>query len=177
MTAISDEHSAGFNAIGGEFGHMVINRGGRLCGCGRKGCWEAYSSATGLIRSTREAMEEWAKAGKKTLLTELTDGDPAKVSGRTAFNAAEAGDEAGKQVVEEYIRDLACGITNVISLLQPEVLSIGGGICNQGDSLLLPLKELVYKEVYGSDIAPRTDIRIAALGNDAGILGAALLHR
>lgn len=168
---------SGFNAIGGEFGHMVIKKDGRRCGCGRKGCWEAYSSATGLIRSTREAMEEWTKAGRKTVLTELAGGDPAAVSGRTAFDGADRGDEASRQVIADYIADLACGIANVINLLQPEVLSIGGGICNQGDALLLPLREQVYKEIYMGDMAPRTDIRIATLGNDAGILGAALLHR
>ncbi len=168
---------SGFNSIGGEFGHMVIRKDGRRCGCGRKGCWETYSSATGLIRSTRETMEAWMNAGKKTLLTELTGGDPAAVTGKTAFDGAARGDEAGKQVVEDYIADLACGIANVINLLQPEVLSIGGGICNQGDALLIPLREQVYKEIYMGDAAPRTDIRIAALGNDAGILGAALLHR
>ena len=86
-----------------------------------------------------------------------------------------AGDEAAKEVVDSYIKHLACGLINIINIFQPEVLSIGGGISNEKDNLLTPLVPLVRAETYGSGIVAPTDIRIATLGNDAGIIGAALL--
>lgn len=98
-----------------------------------------------------------------------------KVSARTAFNAMRAGDKAGKEVVDKYIKYLACGITNTINIFQPDILCIGGGVCNEGDPLLLPLKELVAKEIYTKNSAKNTEIVIAKLGNDAGIIGAAFL--
>ena len=98
-----------------------------------------------------------------------------KVSGRTSFDAMRAGDETAKEVVDSYIKHLACGLINIINIFQPEVLSIGGGISNEKDNLLTPLVPLVRAETYGSGIVAPTDIRIATLGNDAGIIGAALL--
>ena len=149
---------------------MVINADGPKCTCGRRGCFEVYSSATGLIRMTKEAMEKHPES----VLHKECEAD-GKVSGRTAFNAMRKGDAAAKEVVDEYIRYLACGITNTINIFQPDVLCIGGGVCNEGDPLLLPLKELVAKEVYTKDSPNNTKIVIAELGNDAGIIGAAFL--
>ena len=98
-----------------------------------------------------------------------------KVSARTAFNAMRKGDATAKQVVDDYIKYLACGIANTINIFQPDILCIGGGVCNEGDPLLLPLKELVAKEVYTRNSEKNTEIVIAKLGNDAGIIGAAFL--
>ena len=98
-----------------------------------------------------------------------------KVSGRTAFNAMRAGDKAGAEVVDEYIRYLASGIVNMINIFQPEVLVIGGGICNEKEYLTAPLKKYVDEEQYTRNGTKKTEIRIAALGNDAGIIGAAML--
>jgi len=153
---------------GGEFGHMVIQHGGRLCTCGRYGCFETYASATGLINLTREEMER----SPGSLMHKLADGE---VNGRIAFDAMKQGDKAGTRVVDLFIGYLACGITNIINALQPEVLSIGGGVCNEGDALLLPLREKVFREVYGSPFLQSTEIRICTLGNDAGIIGAAMM--
>ena len=100
-----------------------------------------------------------------------------RISGKTAFAAARQGDAAGAEVVDEYIDYLACGIANIINIFQPDVLSIGGGICHEGDYLLKPLNERVFKEVYTKDREPKTKIMIASLGNDAGIIGAAALGR
>ncbi|MBP3798625.1 MAG: ROK family glucokinase [Ruminococcus sp.] len=161
---------SGFNFAGAEIGHMVINADGPKCTCGRRGCFEVYSSATGLIRMTKEAMEKHPES----VLHKECEAD-GKVSGRTAFNAMRKGDAAAKEVVDEYIRYLACGITNTINIFQPDVLCIGGGVCNEGDPLLLPLKELVANEVYTKDSPNNTKIVIAELGNDAGIIGAAFL--
>lgn len=161
---------SGFNFAGAEIGHTVIDPNGPECTCGRKGCFEVFSSATGLIRMTKEAMEYnkesllWAESNKE-----------GKVSARTAFNAMRKGDAAAKAVVDKYIRYLACGITNTINIFQPDILCIGGGVCNEGDPLLIPLKELVEKEVYTKNSPKNTEIVIAQLGNDAGIIGAAFL--
>ena len=100
-----------------------------------------------------------------------------KVSGRTSFDAMRAGDEAAKEVVDSYIKHLACGLINIINIFQPEVLSIGGGISNEKDNLLNPIKERIKGETYSRDNIKATDIRIATLRNDAGIIGAAVLGR
>ncbi|MGN0601645.1 MAG: ROK family protein [Oscillospiraceae bacterium] len=161
---------SGFNFAGAEIGHTVIDPNGPECTCGRKGCFEVFSSATGLIRMTKEAMEY----NKDSLLWEAGNQE-GKVSARTAFNAMRMGDQTAKAVVDKYIRYLACGITNTINIFQPDILCIGGGVCNEGDPLLVPLKELVEKEVYTKNSAKNTEIVIAQLGNDAGIIGAAFL--
>ncbi len=161
---------SGFNFAGAEIGHTVIDPNGPECTCGRKGCFEVFSSATGLVRMTKEAMLE----DKASVMWQMNEED-GKVSARTAFNAMRAGDRAGKAVVDKYIKYLACGITNTINIFQPDILCIGGGVCNEGDPLLLPLKELVAKEVYTKNSAKNTEIVIAKLGNDAGIIGAAFL--
>ncbi len=166
---------SGFNFAGAELGHIVIEKDGKPCTCGRKGCWEAYSSATGLVNMTKEKIEECRKTGRETMMEKMIGGDIDHVSGKTAFAAMKQGDEVAAEVVDEYISYLACGIVNIINIFQPEILSIGGGICNEGDYLLKPLEEKVFKETYTREGTPRTQIKIAKLGNDAGIIGAAFL--
>ena len=158
---------------GAELGHMVIEYDGRQCSCGRRGCFEAYSSATALVALTREKYAET----HSPIVTEMCDGDPMKIGGKTAFAAMRKGCKASAEVVDYYIKHLACGIANLINIFQPNVLLIGGGVCNEGDPLLLPLRAEVAKEVYSADNVLKTDIRIATLGNDAGIIGAAALVR
>ncbi len=162
---------AGSNFGGAEIGHTVIQVDGAQCSCGRKGCFEAYSSATGLIRMTKEKMEQVPDSALHTITAERSG----KVSARTAFDAMRQGDKAGKEVVDDYIKYLAAGITNTINIFQPDVLCIGGGVCNEGDPLLLPMKALVEKEVYTRNSPKNTKIVIAELGNDAGLIGAAFL--
>ena len=171
---IDNKVYSGFNAAGAELGHIVIQHGGRACSCGRKGCWEAYSSATGLINMTRDKIEECMRTGRPTAMIESTDGGK-NVSGRTSFNAMRAGDEAAREVVDEYISYLACGLINIVNIFQPEVISLGGGISNERENLLRPLMPLIEAQQYGAGSVPQTKIRIAKLGNDAGIIGAALL--
>ncbi len=161
---------SGFNFAGAEIGHTVVDPNGPQCTCGRKGCFEVFSSATGLIRMTKEAME----ADPTSIMNKMSE-EMGKVSARTAFNAMREGDKAGKEVVDKYIKYLALGITNTINIFQPDILCIGGGVCNEGDPLLLPLKELVAKEVYTRNSKKNSEIVIAKLGNDAGIIGAAFL--
>lgn len=164
----------GFNSAGGELGHTVICVDGRPCTCGRRGCWEAYSSATGLICTTMEKLDECEKTGRKTKMTDLV-AEKSRVTGRTAFDAMRAGDAAGTEVVAEYVKYLSVGLANMINIFQPEVILIGGGISNEGQSLVNMLKDDVRKQTYGSAYAPNTEIRIATLKNDAGIIGAAVL--
>ena len=168
---------SGFNYAGGELGHTVIERGGRPCTCGRKGCWEAYSSATGLVNITKDYIIAARENGEKTSMEDMISGDLSKVSARTAFNAMKEGDKVGAAAVDEYISYLACGIVNVINIFQPNVLVIGGGVCNEGENLTRPLLEKVYSETYSREGTPRTEIKIAKLGNDAGIIGAAVLGK
>lgn len=156
---------------GAELGHMVIEYGGRPCTCGRHGCFEAYGSATALIQMTKEAFE----VHPETLMREMCGGDVSRVGGKTAFAAMKKGDRTASQVVDAYIGYLACGTANLINIFQPEVLTIGGGISGEGDYLIVPLKEKLTHEIYSKDGVLKTDIRIAELGNDAGIIGAAAL--
>lgn len=168
---INNKVYSGFNYAGAELGHTVIEAGGRKCTCGRRGCWEAYSSATGLINMTKEKLEET----KDTIMWEMVGGDIEKVSGRTAFDAMRKGDKAGKDVVDKYIFYLAAGITNMINIFQPEVLVIGGGVCNEKNYLTDPINEIVAVEQYSRHSDKKTEVKIAELGNDAGIIGAAML--
>lgn len=164
---------SGFNYAGAELGHTVIEYNGRQCSCGRKGCFEAYASATALVNMTKEKLA----ACKDTLMWEMCGNDLNKADARIAFAAMKKGDRAGKEVVDMYISYLACGITNMINIFQPEVLLIGGGVCNERDYLLKPLTEIVNADQYTRNQAVKTEIKIAALGNDAGIVGAAALGR
>ena len=165
---INDRIYSGFNFAGAEIGHTVIEVGGAECSCGRRGCFEAYSSATGLIRMTKEAMGAHPESKMHEMM-----GD--HISGRLAFNAMREGDAAAKEVVDKYIKYLAAGIANTINVFQPEVLCIGGGVCNEGDALMVPLREAVANEVYSKRSAKNTKLVRAALGNEAGIIGAAFL--
>lgn len=162
----------GFNFAGGELGHIVIEKGGRQCGCGRRGCWETYSSATGLTNMTREKVTELSLQGIPSLMVDEYRAN-GKVTARTAFDAMRRGDTAAAQVVDTYISYLACGVANIVNIFQPEVLSIGGGICNEKHYLLDPLQAIVDREQYTRSDAVKTAIRIAEMGNDAGIVGAA----
>ena len=164
----------GFNNAAGELGHIVIQVDGEPCTCGRRGCWEAYSSATGLIRMTREKLEECQAQGRETKMTELVAAK-GKINGRTAFEGKRMGDEAASEVVDQYIKYLASGLASMINIFQPEVLSIGGGISNEGQYLLDLVTPLVRRQQYGTGLVPNTDLRIATLKNDAGIIGAAVL--
>lgn len=164
----------GFNSAAGELGHIVIEVDGRPCSCGRKGCWEAYSSATGLINMTKEKLAECKEQNRATVMTEIA-AQKGKVNGRTAFDGMRAGDTAATEVVNEYVKYLASGIASMINIFQPEVLSIGGGISNEGQYLLDLVIPRVREQQYGTGLVPMTDIRIAQLRNDAGIIGAAVL--
>ena len=164
---------AGFNGAGGELGHMTLVVDGVPCTCGRKGCWECYSSATALIRMTKEALD--TDPNKESLLWKMVEQE-GKVSGKTAYAAAAQGDALGQSVVDKFEHYLAMGIASIINIFQPEMLIIGGGVSKEGDRLLNSLNKRVFSEVYTRGV-PQTQLKIATLGNDAGIVGAAMLGR
>lgn len=161
----------GFSYAGAELGHAVIAVDGEQCTCGRKGCLEAYASATALIKQTQKAMIN----DKYSSMWEIVDGDITKVNGKTAFDGMRENDETATEVVDSYITYLGVGIANMINIFQPEVLCIGGGICKEGDTLIKPLTEKVTPQTYARKEENRTRIVVAQLGNDAGVIGAAML--
>ena len=161
----------GCNDAGGELGHMTIKFDGEPCNCGRIGCWERYASATALVNQTKAAMLEH----KDSVMWQLTSGDINNAGGRTAFDAMRIGDKWGAEVVDNYIRYIAVGTTNIVNIFQPEMICFGGGICNEGETLLAPIREHVARERYSKKQEVQTEICRATLGNDAGIIGAACL--
>ncbi|MBR5438378.1 MAG: ROK family protein [Clostridia bacterium] len=162
---------AGCNDAGGELGHITIKFDGEQCNCGRIGCWERYASATALVNQTKAAM----MADKDSKMWELCGGDIENAGGRTAFDAMRAGDKCGTEVVDNYIRYIAIGTTDIVNIFQPEMLCFGGGICNEGETLLAPVRKYVAEWRYSKMQEKQTEICRATLGNDAGIIGAALV--
>ena len=163
---------SGSNYAGGELGHMVIVAGGKYCTCGRHGCWEAYASATALIYQTQIKMLD----DKASEMWNLVEGDLRNVTGRTAFDGYRMGDKSVCEVVDKYIQYIACGLTNVINIFQPDIICIGGGVSKEGDTLIAPLMGYVNAERFGKNLSKQTEIVTAQLGNDAGIIGAANLY-
>lgn len=161
----------GNRSAGAEIGHTVICMGGEQCTCGRKGCFEAYASATALIRETKKAM----KNNPDSKLWEIVGGDLDKVEGKTAFDGLHAGDKVAAGVIDGYVNCLAEGVANICNEFHPEAVLIGGGVSAAGDALMVPLREKVKTLIYGvADYAPVQILR-ATLGNDAGMFGAACL--
>lgn len=163
----------GFCYAAGEIGHMVIERNGKPCSCGRRGCFEVYASATALISAAREA----AISDQGSLLYTYSNGDPEHIDGRTVFCAANANDPVACNILNQFISYLAEGVANLINIFQPEILCIGGGLSGAGENLLAPLRKQVLPMTYSRDSIKNTRIICAELGNDAGIIGAALLER
>lgn len=156
---------------GTELGHTLLVAGGEPCTCGRRGCWESYSSATALIAQARRAAAE----NPDSLMNSLCNGDPKLIDGKMPFDAAQQGDLAAKGVVERYIQWLGEGIINMVNIFRPEKVIISGGVCGQGESLTGPLNAYIADRCFAGDRVFIPPIVIAALGNDAGIIGAANL--
>ena len=162
----------GYTGAASELGHMTIVVDGEPCACGRKGCFEAYASATALIRMTREAMAKHSESVMHKIATEQG------VDGRTAFTAQQMGDAAGDEVVKEYIRYLSIGIANIVNIFFPEVVALSGGVANQGENLLAPLRREVSQQEYGAAYtAKHPRLVCCTLGNTAGMIGAAMFAR
>ena len=160
----------GFNGFAAEMGHMIINYEGRECGCGKRGCLEAYSSATALVKECKRMMNLYPDSK----MWDLVSGDINAVSAKTPFDGAKMGDYAATAVINDFIDNLAYGISNVINIFQPSVLCIGGGISAQGETLMAPLRDRVSRLSFGRNKI-RTKLMVARFKNDAGIIGAAML--
>ncbi len=156
----------GANGVAGELGHVVTHHGGVKCSCGRSGCWEAYASVTALKRMTEENRDK-IKSIKPDEV----------VSGRTVFDYAQKGDKEAQRVRDEWIEEVAIGITDMVNIFQPKKLVIGGAISKEGDTIIKPVRD--YVEKYSYDIGPlkRTVIKASDIGGDAGIIGAAFLYK
>jgi len=156
-------------SAGAEGGHIVIRTGGEKCGCGRRGCLEAYASTTALLRQTKEAADK----NPQSLLAKMISENG--LDGKTVFAAARQEDKTAVSVLKKYIKYLGDGVTNFVNIFFPEVVVIGGGISNEGDFLIKPLQRYVSSHLYGKQYNPKVKVVKAALGNDAGIIGAASL--
>ena len=162
----------GINGCAGEGGHIVLVHGGEQCTCGRKGCWERYASANALIRQTMAAMDQC----KDSIMWGMVGGDLSRVDGRTAFEAMHQGDATARTVIDQYLCYLGGGLSNFVNIFQPEVIALGGGVSQARDEdLLLPLQSMVLEDCFGRAADRHTRLVKAKLGNDAGIIGAALL--
>ena len=168
---INNRLLTGFNFAGGEIGHFVIVEDGEPCNCGRKGCFEAYCSASALAADTIRAMF----LHPESVLWKLTEGDFTRVNGKTAFDGMRAGDAVSTEIVNEFISNLGVGLSSLVMLLQPEVIAIGGGISREGETLLAPLREIVETRSYYESATPRTRLTAAKFLGEAGIVGAAAL--
>ena len=160
----------GWSGVGIEPGHFTLVAGGVKCGCGNRGCFEAYASATALIRQTREAMITHPDCAIWNFADSVE-----QVNAKTVFDAAATGDPVAKAVVDQYEEYLAAGIGGIVNLFRPHAVILGGGVSNQGEALLVPLREKLKKYCYASQYIAPPQVVKATLGNDAGIIGAALL--
>lgn len=159
----------GYKSAGAEIGHMVIERGGDRCTCGRSGCFEAYCSARALTAKTKQAMEEDTSSEMWRAYSLQT------ADARTAFEFMNS-DRTAKKVAEWYLTRLACGLTNLANIFRPQVIMLGGGVAAQGSRLTIPLQALLDKELFGGTAYAPVKIACAALGGDAGAYGAAALN-
>ena len=158
---------SGAHNVGTELGHMMIVAGGELCTCGNRGCWERYASATALIRMGTEAAKKYPES--------VLNVDRA-LNAKDVMDAAKANDPAGLEAFDQYTTYLAVGIVNIINFVDPEIIAIGGGVSAAGEFLMKPIREKVAKTAFCKDM-PYARIELATLGNDAGIIGAAMLGR
>lgn len=156
---------------GGEAGHMVIVAEGEECSCGRKGCWEAYASASALMREGRIAAAKYPNSQ----IYNLVDGNIKLIDAKTVFDAADLKDPVAEEILDRYIKYVAIGLVNLVNIFQPEEVVIGGGICAQGDKVIEPVTKILEERVYGGEL--KSTVSIASLGNDAGIVGAAMLGK
>ncbi len=160
----------GLNFGGTEFGHMVIDYNGRLCTCGRKGCWEQYASASALISQTKDLLEQYPDS----ILAGIAANSFNQITELTAFEAARAGDERAKKLCQEYVHFFSEGLANIVNILMPEVVIIAGPISKLGNSLVYPLVDLLREKIYCRELHI-PEFKMAEMGSAGIIVGAAML--
>jgi glucokinase len=161
----------GYNGMAGEFGHMQVVPGGHACECGGTGCWEQYSSGNALLRIAR------AGIGQSTALTDLCGGDPDQLTGPMVTEAAEAGDDVALQAFASVGDWLGVGLANLVASFDPQVVVVGGGLSESGDLLLGPARRAMRESLVGAEHRTVPPVVRAALGPEAGAIGAADLAR
>jgi glucokinase len=161
----------GANGFGGEPGHMVVDPQGPPCPCGRRGCWERFASGSGLGRLAREA----AQSGRGSRMIALAGGDPEDVRGEHVTRAALEGDADALEVFRAFGWWAALGIANLVNVLDPEIVVVGGGLVGAGEIVLAPIREAFPQLVLAAEHRPQVPIVPAQLGNDAGAIGAGLI--
>lgn len=163
---------SGSDLMGAELGHTKLVYNGIRCTCGQNGCMESYCSATALIRQTKECMGNNADS----LMWDMCERDIEKIDSKIVFEAARLGDGTAVKIVDQYIDYLSCGISTFITIFRPEVIILGGGLIGANEVLLEPLKERIYANTFAASEIGIPRVVKAELGNDAGIVGAALLE-
>lgn len=163
---------AGADQMGAELGHTKLVYKGRQCTCGQFGCAESYCSASALIHQAKEAL----MGNADSVMLDLCDHDLSKIEGRTVFAALEKGDVTAQKVLDQYVEYLSCALSTFIAVFRPEIIILGGGVANAGKALCEPLKERLKVNTFAGDEIGVPDIMTAACGNDAGIIGAAMLE-
>ncbi len=166
--AVDGKLLSGSNGAAGELGHIVIQRNGKPCSCGRKGCFERYASATALVELTKNEIENCKKKSEPTMMALANE-----INARVAFDSYKNGDEAAKRVIQEYIDALSSGVVSLINIFQPDIFVIGGGVSGEKQFLIDLIQPIVDKEDYARRYEKKTEIVTAVCGNDAGIIGAA----
>ena len=160
----------GNESKGAQLGHATLVFNGRKCGCGRRGCLEAYASATALKKSTTYALNKHPES----LMHKIVE-DEGKVSAKTAFLAAREGDETAIKVVNDYVMYLSEGIMDICNIFRPQVIVLSGGVANEGEYLISKIENYLIEHEYGYKNAPKVVIKNAELGYNAGKVGAASL--
>jgi len=163
---------SGAHGLGSELGHMTLIKDGLQCTCGNKGCFEVYASATALVRYGRQIVIE----RPESLLHHAAGGDYRSVTAKMVMDSAKDGDIIALRVIDDYSDCLATGIASIMNSLDPEVIALGGGVSAAGDFLLNKvIAAMDGKGVFAGQ--KYADIRIAKSGNDAGLIGAAMLAK
>lgn len=167
---INGKVRSGFNGVGSEIGHMIVGENFYPCNCGRNGCLETFTSSTALINYTIKLISE----GNETSIVNKAKGSLQDINGKIIFEAAKEGDYVANKAVDRLVKYLAIGITNIINIIDPEIIALGGGLSGAGDFLLAKVQEEVERVRYMKMI-PIGKIVLATLRNEAGIIGAAAL--
>ena len=162
----------GAHGVGGEIGHMVVVMDGEKCNCGHRGCWEKYASATAIIRMGRALMEEKPDCA----LARQLGGDAAQLNAKAVLDLAKAGDADCMGIFETYVKYLCVGLANLINIYDPDMIVLGGGVAYAGDFLLDAVRAALGDYVYCPALS-WARVELARMGNDAGIIGAAMLGR
>jgi glucokinase len=161
--------------MAGEFGHMTVVPSGHRCACGNRGCWEQYASGNALVREARELVANHSPVAYR--ITAACQGDPQRITGPMISELAHSGDPAAAELLEDIGRWLGTGLANLAAALDPGMFVVGGGVSNVGELLLEPARASFRRTLTGRGFRPNAIVCLAALGSEAGLIGAANLAR